>query len=105
MAGEISKLKIVTAISYTINKFQRIPPSPVTILYILYVGISPAWEEESPGRNLKSLKKVSKKSSDPRAPKSKKSLGESPKSLEKPVFGLFRDFSDSPRDFFQTFGA
>ena len=36
--------------------------------------------------------------------KSEKSLGESPKSLEKPVFGLFRDFSDSPRDFFQTFG-
>ena len=64
--------------------------------------ISPAWEEESPGRNPKSLKKVSKKSSDPRAPKS---LGEGPKSLKKTVFGLFRDFSDPPRDFFQTFGA
>ena len=70
-------------------------------------GIAPAWEEESPGRNPKSLKKKSRKSPGTLGPqKSEKSLGESPKSLEKVSRnGFFRDFSDSPRDFFQTFGA
>ena len=64
-----------------------------------------AWEEESPGRSPKSLKKVLKKSSDPRAPKRlKKSLGEAPKSLEKVQKRVFRDFSDPPRDFFRLLG-
>ena len=66
------------------------------------VGISPAWEEESPGRNPKSLKKVSNKASDPRAQKSEKSLGESPKSLEKvSKNGFFEIFRTLPETFFR----
>ena len=65
--------------------------------------ISLAWEEESPGPNPKSLEKVSKKFSDPKS--LKKVLTRVLKSLEKSKNGFFGDFSDSPRDFFQTFGA
>ena len=80
------------------------PPFHKSDPSITSVGISPAWEEESPGRNPKSLK--SRKSPRTLGPqKSEKSLGEGPRSLEEPVLGLFRDFSDPPRDFFQTFGA
>ena len=71
------------------------------------IGISPAWEEESPRRNPKSLKKSLEKVLGPSGPKSlKKVSGRVRKvSKKKPMFGLFRDFSDSPQDFFQTFEA
>ena len=49
--------------------------------------------------------KKSRKKSSPSPQTSEKSLEESPKSLKKPVFGLFRDFTDCRRDFFQTCGA
>ena len=108
---ESKKIKYLEGSSGTIH----------TSISISRFGIFPAWEEESPGRNPKSLKKVSKKSSDPRATKSEKSLGESPKSLgESPKTGFSRLFGLSPRlfsdfwgprvqglfrDFFQTFGV
>ena len=72
----------------------------------LSVRMSAAWEEESPGRSPKSLKKISKKSG-PSGPKSlKNSLEESPKSLAKKTrFWTLSRLSDPPRDFFQTLGA
>ena len=53
------------------------------------VRISPGWDGESPGPNPKSLKKVTKSLPTLGPQKSEKSLEESPKSLEKPVLGLF----------------
>ena len=68
--------------------------------------ISPAWEDESPGPNPESLKKTSKKSSDPRAPKVWKKVSRRVRKVSRKVQKrIFRDFSDSPRDFLQTFGA
>ena len=69
------------------------------------VEVAWAWEKESRGQKPKSRKKVSKKSPGPGSQKSEKSLEKGPKSLQKPIFGLFFDFSDLFRDFFRTFGA
>ena len=56
-------------------------------------------------KNQKVSKKSRKKSPGPGSQKSEKSLDEGPKSLPKPIFRLFLDFSDLRRDFFRTFGA
>ena len=77
------------------------------------------WEKESRGQKPKSLKKVAKKSPGPGSQKSEKTREKGPKTLQKPIFGLFfwlfGPFSrlflgfwgpapgDSFRDFFETF--
>ena len=55
-------------------------------------------------RSQKVSKNVSKKSPGAGAQQSEKSLEKGPKSLRKPIFRLFLDFSDLFRDFFRTFG-
>ena len=91
---------------------------PYTI--IARIGISPAWEKESPGRNPKSLKK-SRKVLGPSGPKSlKKVSGRVRKVSNKSKNGSFETFRTLPetffrllgpegprtfRDFFQTFGV
>ena len=57
------------------------------------------WEKESRGQKPKSLKKVSKKSPGPGSQKSEKGLEKGPKSLQKPIFRLFFDFSRLFSDF------
>ena len=56
------------------------------------IGISPAWEEESPGPNPKSLEKNSKMSSDPHPPQKEKLQGESEKSRKSPFSDSFEAF-------------
>ena len=55
-------------------------------------------------KSQKSPEKVSKKVS-AGSRKSEKSLERGPKSLQKPIFGFFFDYSDLFQDFFQTFGT
>ena len=101
--GAFSPLRAVRAISMSRAK-NSLPIVPRQFLSLSWdlPGLGGGVSGPKPQKSEKSLEK-SPRTLGPQ--KSEKSLGESPKSLEKPVLGLFRDFSDSPRDFFQTFGA